>query len=341
MRHIITSQPEAFRLALSEAGRPKIIRNIEPGVALCEGVRVTPDPVFLRHLCPAHAETALFGDWNDIQSLKKALTPLLHLLESGSSSTVDGSTSGDTPSFSVQTRIAKGFSPTYKPFDVNTALCAPAEATGAVLDVKHPKQVISVVLAQEAGWIGISDARENLHDWAGGARRFKWEEGQISRAEFKLLEAVEQFGINLSPGMRALDLGAAPGGWTRVLRNKGWFVTAVDPADLDERLSGEPGIHHVKSTAQAYLASPAPCDLLVNDMKMNAAQSAAIMAEAASCLREGGEALMTIKLPGRVEEWAKQARQARSILSTQYEVVRMRQLFHNRNEVTVFARKRA
>ena len=328
MRYIITSQPEAFRLALSEAGRPKIIRNIEPGIALCEGVRVTPGPVFLRHICPVHAEIPLSGNENDLKALQLALAPLLHLVKS------------NVP-FSVQTRIAKGFSPAYKPFDVNNALCTPVKETGAVLNVRQPGQVISVVLANETGWIGISGASENLHDWAGGARRFKWENGQISRAEFKLLEAAEQFGMNLTAGMRAVDLGAAPGGWTRVLRSKGLLVTAVDPADLDARLSGDQGIRHVKSTAQAYFLSPEPCDLLVNDMKMDALLSAAWMVEGASSLREGGEALMTIKLPNHAEEWQKQIHQVKSVLSRQYEVLRLRQLFHNRNEVTAYGKKRS
>ena len=52
-------------------------------------------------------------------------------------------------------------------------------------------------------------------------RRFAREEGQVSRAEFKLLEAIELFGVAVREHGVALDLGASPGGWTRVLRRLG------------------------------------------------------------------------------------------------------------------------
>ena len=52
-------------------------------------------------------------------------------------------------------------------------------------------------------------------------------EGYRSRAAFKLLEIQEKDRI-LAPGMRVLDLGAAPGGWSqaaaRIIGPRGWIV---------------------------------------------------------------------------------------------------------------------
>ncbi len=321
-RYILTAQAEALSLAIAEVGHPRVIRELSPGVALCVGTMKLNAPIFLRHMCPAEAQVTLRGGMEDIGALRDALVPLLPALD-----TAQG--------FSVQTRIIDGYQPAYKRFDVNTALCEAAQETGAPLDVKNPAQVISVTLTQGAGWIGISNAADNLSGWAGGARRFKWEDSQVSRAEFKLLEALEVFGIVPPKGGRALDLGAAPGGWTRVLRERGMRVTAVDPAALDPRIEKDPLVTHYRGTAQAYFRKPGVFDLMVNDMKMDTEQSAQLMVEGARCLSLGGAALLTLKLPEDVTQWKPRIEKARQVLAKAYSVTSIRQLFHNRCEVTV------
>lgn len=193
-----------------------------------------------------------------------------------------------------------------------------------------------MVLCADTGWLGVSPVGENYSAWAGGCRRFLREKDQVSRAEFKLLEALETFDVRLPASGTALDLGAAPGGWTRVLRGRGLSVVAVDPAGLDARVARDPGVTHVRTTAQAYFRAPAPCDIMVNDMKMDACQSAALMAEGAHCLSAGGVAVLTLKLPERPGEWPGRIRRARAVLSAAYRVEGMRQLFHNRNEATAY-----
>ncbi len=57
--------------------------------------------------------------------------------------------------------------------------------------------------------------------------------GYRSRAAFKLIELDDRFNF-LKPGMRVLDLGAAPGGWAQVVmeRTKGGRVLAVDLQEI-------------------------------------------------------------------------------------------------------------
>jgi 23S rRNA (uridine2552-2'-O)-methyltransferase len=95
--------------------------------------------------------------------------------------------------------------------------------------------------------------------------------GFRSRAAFKLLQLDEKFHL-LKAGMRAVDLGAAPGGWTQILveRAKGTgAVVGIDILDMDPVpgatiLKGdflEPG---APDALKAALGGPA--DLVLSDM---------------------------------------------------------------------------
>lgn len=77
--------------------------------------------------------------------------------------------------------------------------------------IRDAEYVISVFAANDMLYAGVSRPEQNLSDWSGGAIRFQKEEGQISRAKFKLLEAEQTFGIDFTSFHKALDIGAAPG----------------------------------------------------------------------------------------------------------------------------------
>ena len=66
--------------------------------------------------------------------------------------------------------------------------------------------IISLLYTTDKGYMGISTAEENLSSWPGGAHRFAQKPEQISRAEFKLLEALDVFGVILPSQGHALDL---------------------------------------------------------------------------------------------------------------------------------------
>ncbi len=72
--------------------------------------------------------------------------------------------------------------------------------------------------------------------WADEPRRRSAVPTVVSRAEHKLAEAIHVFGLDLRAGMRAIDLGAAPGGWTFLLAERGLDVVAVDPPHWRPRL---------------------------------------------------------------------------------------------------------
>lgn len=347
-QYIITFDSDFADLALDELlvtdAEARVEGSLAPGVDLVYGTRSFTNvaaawrarpPAFVRHICPVHIALPLSGEATDLETLNEAVAETI-------AARVDG---GRT--FSVQSRVVAETA--YKPFDVNTALARTvATMAGAPLDVRAPQQVISAVIArvgagEEAGlrgFLGLSDVEDNLSDWAGGVRRFARDPEQVSRSEFKLLEALEVFAIDLPSRGVALDLGASPGGWTRILRQRAQYVTAIDPGNLHPSLASDKGVRHLHMTAEAYLAGdPDTFDVIVNDMRMDGRDSARLMVQFAGCLYPHGIALMTLKLPERKRRQV--IDHARHILEDRYEIMGMRQLFHNRSEVTLYMRLRA
>jgi 23S rRNA (cytidine2498-2'-O)-methyltransferase len=209
--------------------------------------------------------------------------------------------------------------------------------------MKKPQVVISVLCTGHKAYVGISTTEENLSSWPGGARHLAQTTEQISRAEFKLLEALEVFGLSLPAGGKVLDLGAAPGGWTRLFLEAGMHVVAVDPAQLDPRLAKRPHLEQYRGYAEHYLEDAVrrrlKFDVIANDMRMDARDAARLLASASPCLRMDGFVLSTFKLPHATREIdpLTTLRAALDMLNQRYGIVQALQLFHNRQEVTVVA----
>ena len=312
---------------------------VADGIALCEtglefgafaALAAEHAPIFIRHIAPVQREVELQGTPEDLKTLADAAQSLSSLL---------------TPreTFAVQARFLHEEARPYRKFTVNETISTRLQAeTGVAMECKTPIQVISVACTQSRGYVGISRTAQNRSAWPGGEHRFKREEGQISRAEFKLLEALDVFGLTLPSGGKALDMGAAPGGWTRVLRQQGMRVVAVDPADMDVSFRRDPNVTHVAKTIEAFLPTlKTRFDTLVNDMRMDADASVEMMLKASRSLVPGGLAIMTLKLVRSTEtrhNVLEEVRQALERLQREYHILGARQLYHNRSEVTVSLR---
>ena len=105
--------------------------------------------------------------------------------------------------------------------------------------------------------------------WTMGIPRLRMPQGAPSRSTLKLAEAIQAFlgdqaGDLLRGGMKAVDLGAAPGGWTWQLVQRGLRVTAVDNGPLKGEVADPantpPGCHfHPRCRyAQAVCSQKAP-----------------------------------------------------------------------------------
>jgi 23S rRNA (uridine2552-2'-O)-methyltransferase len=92
--------------------------------------------------------------------------------------------------------------------------------------------------------------------------------GYRSRAAFKLVELDEKFRF-LKKGIKVLDLGSAPGGWSQVALAKGAIVVAADVLLMDEI----PGVTFFQADltdpdvpAMLKKALDGPADVVLTDM---------------------------------------------------------------------------
>jgi len=184
------------------------------------------------------------------------------------------------------------------------------------------------------GWVA---AREALSLAPGGMRRMRTGPGDLSRAAAKLEEALDALGLEPSRGETCVDLGAAPGGWTARLVARGARVVAVDPASLAPALARHPKVTCIRQSAFAYQPEE-PADWLFCDMAWRPLEVASLLAKWG---RRGWAdfLLANIKLPMRDKNPI--LHRVRHILAGGgWKGMSVRQLYHDRDEVTVAARRR-
>jgi len=222
--------------------------------------------------------------------------------------------------------------------DVERELGALLEkASGASVDLKNPVKVVIVQIFQDQAFISVSRTDEIIIKEIKVFKKYKSGERPLTRAEHKIREAIRAFNLEVKPDFRVLDLGAAPGGWTKVLANLAGTVVAVDPADLDPSVEALPNVIHLKFKAEEIPNEIGDFDLIVNDMNLDPAESARIMVNLAKLLKKDSAALMTVKFVTRNRK--KHIFQALEILKAEYKDFKVKRLSHNRYETTIFMRK--
>ena len=221
------------------------------------------------------------------------------------------------------------------------------QATGAVGEYETATDwLVSIEVFQDIAYVGINRPADVLHKQLRAQRKYPPGERPLNRAEWKLKEALEAFGLGpgsagFQPASRALDLGSAPGGWAKALAELGAQVVAVDPADLDPAVEALPNVQHLRLRAEELSARhdlAGAFDIMTCDMNVDPEEAAAVMCRLARLLKPGAVAIMTVKYTTRFRRRHQQA--ARQVLSAEYEDIHMRRLPHNALETTAVMRRR-
>lgn len=281
---------------------------------------------------------------------KDRITPLLAALESGRESLLAGADGAvtalrfgdlvvehsDSDAGRELAGLARGFGNALRP-----ALRKPGWLTDKP-DARKPR--LHVLLHSGTRMDLAMSRAGDSSPWPGGIPRLRQPPNAPSRSAAKLDEAIhtlltdDERATLLREGLRGADLGAAPGGWTWVLVRAGLRVTAVDNGPLKEPVAGHPQVEHLR--ADGFRWQPArPLDWMVCDMVEQPRRVAERMAE---WFREGWcrNAIFNLKLPMK-KRWDETVlcldlfRQQAGELKA----LRARQLYHDREEITVFARR--
>lgn len=181
---------------------------------------------------------------------------------------------------------------------------------------------------------GDTPAAQLLSPFRGGKARMAVAGDRPSRAARKVEEALHWLGMSPEAGEVCVDLGAAPGGWSWALLDKRCRVIAVDPAELTPEVRAHPKLVHEKASAFGY-APPEPVDWLFCDMAWRPVEVARMLAKWA---RRGWARVLVsnVKLP--MKQKAAIVREVREVVhGGGWRRVRTRQLYHDRDEITLTA----
>lgn len=207
----------------------------------------------------------------------------------------------------------------------------------------RPLQLEILLNGFEQALVGVS-VEGNRARYPSGILRLKFPAEAPSRSTLKLEEAWKVFLPSgreleyLGGGCQAVDLGAAPGGWTWQLVNQGMKVIAVDNGPMDENLMASGMVEHVRDDGYSWLPRRAVdwmvCDIV--DKPRRTAELAARWMAGKHCRYS----MFNLKLPmkKRFEEW----QLCRSLIEERLGAADVpfrlmaRHLYHDREEITCF-----
>jgi 23S rRNA (cytidine2498-2'-O)-methyltransferase len=173
--------------------------------------------------------------------------------------------------------------------------------------------------------------------WLGGQRRMADDDAAPSRSYLKVEEAYIVLGREPQAGETVVDLGAAPGGWSYSAAKRGARVIAVDNGPLKGGAFGNPLIEHRLEDAFKFAPPDGQgydwlfCDL-VEEPHHVMRNLVTPWLEARWCRRF----VINLKF-GHVDALAllREIRQADSPFTRHAAGVRIRHLYHDREEFTV------
>jgi 23S rRNA (cytidine2498-2'-O)-methyltransferase len=323
MQWLWTSRADFERDLAEELPRGRVLA---PALALGDAPRPAAEPpTFGRQGFPIAAEVK-----PTVEAVTAAVLPLIPALPASFALHVWVPDSDAANRLSGQaTELAEG---------VTKALGEAGSRIVGAYELHDPDEPIVQVCLAEPGraYVGALSRGRTVSTWPGGRARMKVPSGAPSRATSKLAEAMAWIGYGPESGDVCVDLGAAPGGWTWLLLRRKARVIAVDRANLQPDIARDRKVLHLRDNAFTFRPDEA-ADWLFCDMVWKPAEVAKLLAQWGQ--KHWARYLVSnIKLPMKrrlpVVNEVK-----RTLVAAGWRDVRSRQLYHDRDEITLHARR--
>lgn len=201
-------------------------------------------------------------------------------------------------------------------------------------------QILQLFLCEAGLYYSTARPEELTAQTAGGVLRMRFDSGAPSRSYLKVEEALALLKVEPEAGSLVVDLGAAPGGWTYAFAKRNCHVTSVDNGPM--KIKGEYGgtVTHLRRDGLTFNPESKylPVQWLIADMLIAPPKALTLLKKwigQSWC----ENLIVNIKLPqqnpymglGAILDW---------VDSLPGHQLQIRQLYHDRQEVTVFGRVR-
>lgn len=195
-----------------------------------------------------------------------------------------------------------------------------------------------ILIEPDQWWVGFHQADTVESRWCGGMLVLPIPPHAVSRAWLKMEEALRWSQLPIPRGARCAELGASPGGASQALLDRGLRVLGIDPAEMHPAVLAHPNFTHIRKRVQQVRRREfRKVRWLVCDMNVAPEYTLdAVEAIITHPLVSVRGMLLTLKL----FEWhlAEQVPQyLQRVRGWGYNMVRARQLQHNRQEICLAA----
>ncbi|MDQ7988324.1 MAG: 23S rRNA (cytidine(2498)-2'-O)-methyltransferase RlmM [Candidatus Dactylopiibacterium sp.] len=181
--------------------------------------------------------------------------------------------------------------------------------------------------------------------WNMGIARLRMPRNAPSRSTLKLAEAFDALmteterNQSLKAGLFAVDLGAAPGGWSFQFAERGMHVFAVDNGPLADSLMATGMVEHVRADGFSWRAPRKQVEWLVCDMVEQPARIAQLVSDWIAS-GKARRCIFNLKLP--MKKRFDELKRCRQVIDARFKlhgdsyVLRIKHLYHDREEVTAY-----